>query len=184
MNNNYTEILIVFSAATSVLREWKGVAAAVWSVQPPGLDENGLGLIGAVGTTVSESADSDGTEIVLLGLNDALRSVNGPQVRVFVTQSWITEGINGGAERWEIEKWKDRPYKEHWQAFLEILRQKGLQVHGEHIAAADPRFAGDIRLLRKWAREARDKRAKELGTPTAPFDPWPTVKSVDNGSAT
>jgi hypothetical protein len=174
MKRDCTVILMVVSASTSALTNWKGVAAAVWLVQPPGLDEYGLGHLGSVGTTVSETDKSNDKEIAVVALNEALVLVeDGQRVQVFVRQTWIVEGINDGAERWEAERWGDRPYKHHWMEYLRICREKKLRVDAEYIPDSDGRFANDIRLFRKWVRAARDKRAKELGTPTAGFDELP-----------
>lgn len=167
MEDEPTKILIVVTAAPSILTEWKGVAVSVWLVQPPGRDPHGLGQLGQVGTTLSNTMKSNDKEIALLGLVDALREVEpGQKVNVFINQTWIVEGIDGGAEQWV-----DRRYGELWRLYLKIVREKCLHVQGEHISLADRRFANDASLFRKWAGEALKRRARELGAPTGGFDP-------------
>jgi ribonuclease HI len=171
MINSYTEVLIVITAGPSMLTDWKGVAAATWQITPPGIDKHGLARIGSVGTEVSETAESNESEAALLALNAAMRHVEDEaDVRVFTTQTWIPEGINGGAERWKNENWNGRSNKELWQEYLQICAEKSLRVQGEHVPGADTRFASTFRYLRKRARAARDKRSKELGTPNSGFD--------------
>jgi ribonuclease HI len=170
MIESYTQILIVITAGPSVLTDWKGVSAAAWNVTLPGLDQFGLGRVGPGGVEVSAVAESNESEAALLALNAALRQAEKGEVRVFACQTWLIDGINGGVERWKAENWKDCANEELWQEYLRIRESKSVHVQGEHVAAADARFAGAFRILRKRARFARDERSKELGTPTAGFD--------------
>lgn len=161
----------MITGSPSVLTEYRGVSAAAWQIQPPGVDENGLGHIGVGGVEVSATDESNESEAALLALNAALRLMeDGTTVRLFTYQTWTVIGVNGGGKRWEEENWKDRTNKVLWQEFLQICSGKALSVEGEHAPAADRRFVGDFRILRKRARTARDQRCRELGTPTSGFD--------------
>ena len=172
MVEGFAKILIVITSGPSVLTDYKGVSAAAWSLTLPQVLENGLGPIGKGGTEVSDTAESNESEAAMMALNAALREVvDGSEVRVFVSQDWIATGINGGAESWEVEEWKNRPNSQYWKEFLAICRTKSLSVFGEKVAASDCRVAGDFRVLRKFARQARDTRSKDLGTPNSGFDP-------------
>jgi len=161
-------LFIVITAGPSPLSNWRGVSAAAWDIGPVSTDENGF-KFGRFGVEVSDSTESDESEAAILALNAALKEVKDRHVTVFVSQTWICDAINGGVDAWQAQ-WNGRAHKDLWQEYLRIRTGHSLRVEGKYVPGADP-FAGPtFKFLRKQARGARDRRSKELGTPTAGFD--------------
>jgi len=166
VKNKECELFIVITAGPSPLSDWRGVSAAAWSLGPLSTDEF---AIGHGGVEVSDGSDSDESEAAILALNAALREATDRHVIVFVSQKWICDAINGDVDVWKND-WEGRAHKELWQEYLEIRTKHSLRVEGKYVPGADPYAGCRFKFLRKQARAARDRRSKELGTPTAGFD--------------
>lgn len=168
MEGKKCNLFIVITAGPSPLSNWRGVSAAAWDIGPVSTNANGFKL-GRFGVEVSDSTESDESEAAILALNAALREVKDRHVTVFVSQTWICDAINGGVDAWQTQ-WNGRAHKGLWQEYLRIRTVHSLRVEGRYAPGADPFAGGPFKFLRKQARKARDRRSKELGTPTAGFD--------------
>jgi hypothetical protein len=168
VENKKCELFIVITAGPSPLSGWKGVSAAAWETGLLKTDEFGIGH-GLFGVEVSDGAESDESEAGILALNAALTEISDTHVTVFVSQKWICDAINGDVDVWKAD-WKSRAHKELWQEYLKIRTNHSLHVEGKRVPGADPYAGNHFKFLRKQARAARDRRSKELGTPTAGFD--------------
>lgn len=175
MKKDQYELFIVITAAPSPLSDWKGVSAAAWDRGLLGTDELGTGWCSQIGVEVSDNSESNESEAAILALNAALSEVTNGHVTVFVSQTWICDAINGEVDTWKLD-WNGRVHKELWQEYLKIRTTNSLLVEGKYVPGADPYAGGRFKFLRKYAREARDRRSKELGTPTAGFDAAPKIE--------